>query len=79
MALEAVTRELELVVVRALGPFGSAGLGLEHALAAEGADGTVLAQLIDARVDLAAHGVVGHGDKAANARQPRSPGNGVER
>ena len=65
--LESVTREPQPVAVGALGPLGGARLGLAHALADEGAGGAGLVQLVDAGIDLAAHGVACHGDKTAHA------------
>ena len=38
----------------------------------------VVIQLVDARVDLAAHGVVGNGEKPAHACLPGTPCRGVE-
>ena len=56
-----------------------AGLRLHHGLGDERAHGTLVAHLVDTRVDLAAHGVTHHAHHAARTGRPGSPGRGVER
>ncbi len=53
--------------------------GLHDALAGEEAHGALVAHLVQARIDLLAHGVAHHAHKAAHARLPHAPGHGVER
>ena len=76
---QAVARKRELGRVGALRPRGDAGIGLEDSLGREGAVCARLVELVDAGVDLAAHGVARHGERAARAGVPRRPRHRVER
>ncbi len=76
--LEAVAREHELVPIVARRPPGHARICLAHALGGEGAVRALVVEHVDARVDLAAHGIVRDGEQPALPRQPCAPGDGVE-
>ena len=77
--LEAVAREQQLLGVGTLGQLGCGVGRLEHAFGAEEARGALLGEVVDARVELAAHGVVHHRKLAAHARKPRRVRHGVQR
>ena len=74
-----VSRERELGRIRTLGPGGNAGICLEDGLGGEGAVRAVAVQFVDAGVDLAAHGIASHRERATNASVPRRPRHRVER
>ena len=76
---QAVARERKPGGIGPLRPRGHAGIRLEHGLGREGAVRTGLVKLVDAGIDLAAHGVSRHGEHAARARGPRRPRHRVER
>ena len=76
--LEPVARKDEPGGVLACRPCRHALVGFAHGLGGEGAVRSGVIQLVDARVDLAAHGVVGHAEKPAHARLPDSPCRGIQ-
>ena len=76
---QAVACERELGRVGATGPVGHAGVGLRHGLGREGAARARLVELVDAGIDLAAHGVAGNREHAARTGGIRRPGHRVER
>ena len=76
---QTVARERKPGGIGPLRPRGHAGIRLEHGLGREGAVRTGLVKLVDAGIDLAAHGVSRHGEHAARARGPRRPRHRVER
>ena len=75
---EAIARERELGGVRTLRPGCHAGIGLEDGLSGEATMRARLVQLVDARVDLASHGITGHGERAADSGGMRGPGHRVK-
>ena len=76
---QAVSGEGKLISILLGSPGLDAGVSLHDGLRGEGAVGAGLVQLVDAGVDLAAHGVSGHGELAADAGLVGGPGHGVER
>ena len=73
-----VAREHELPRVRAGGPLRHARVGLDNGLGRERAVRTGLVQPVDARIDLAAHGIARDRERPAHARRMRGPGHRVE-
>ena len=75
---QTAARELQVGLVLARRPIRDADIGLHDCLGLEGAMGAFVVEQIDARIDLATHGVGSHCQLAAHARRPGIPGHGVE-
>ena len=77
--LETVARECNVGGIGALRPCGNRLGHLGNRLHLKQALRPGLAHAIEARIDLAPHGIVHHAHQAANAGVPGAPGNRVER
>ena len=79
IAHETVASQLNLVPVRGLAPLIKRHGSLDHALALKLTLGALVAQYIQSRIHLAAHGIGQNAEFATHASLPRGPCAGIER